>query len=592
MNKKEYIKSIVKGPKESFGTNPKDPWSAKANIAESGLLDRFLKSKGIDPRFVSTDSKISHSKSGEFIKWKKDRFLLNSSFNEQMDGQGGTTERQMRLNKRKAAQDVIPTPPGPGSHNEEVEIDEASSAAQQAAIAISMKKRGIKPKNEEVELEEDHVAIAMGKQLDDEGSMALNQLDMMERAVRNLRLVIKDPTMQLPAWVQSKITLAADYMDTVAHYMSSRNEDGMNESSYSAKPVDRSPTKRELERKIKPPKSEYERKVEKYLKKKYAKEEVEINEGMLKKVVASAALAAAAASPHAHAQEKEPTQHASNPHLVAHVEHEGKVHRFDLEKMFKSHEHAREHMSDALKRHGMTNHIMHITNKSKESELPTYAAKHKDYMDKTPAVQKVTHGNYSDNSPAVGKHSSKNYMSTESVQDKLHAKHQELRKKSGLPHPDYYKELKATYDLPDEERFKKAAELKKKYGLKEDMYQDTYAATQTVSDGGNTPDDVVMKKERSKSARIIKSIYKKKQMKEDIYDHEKDDKSIETPGKKPKITKVDKDVGSISSTPQAFAVMQGGKTLTGQARDTIEIDPLLRVRPGQVEPTVKKAEKK
>ena len=54
-----------------------------------------------------------------------------------------------------------------------------------------------------------------------------------------------------------------------------------------------------------------------------------------------------------------------------------------------------------------------------------------------------------------------------SVQDKLHKRHQELRKKSGLPDPDYYKELKATYDLPDEERYAKAAELKKKYQVKE-----------------------------------------------------------------------------------------------------------------------------
>ena len=56
-----------------------------------------------------------------------------------------------------------------------------------------------------------------------------------------------------------------------------------------------------------------------------------------------------------------------------------------------------------------------------------------------------------------------------SVQDRLHRRHQELRKKSGLPNPDYYKELRATYDLPDEERYAKAAELKKKYNVKESI---------------------------------------------------------------------------------------------------------------------------
>jgi hypothetical protein len=50
-----------------------------------------------------------------------------------------------------------------------------------------------------------------------------------------------------------------------------------------------------------------------------------------------------------------------------------------------------------------------------------------------------------------------------SAQDRLHKRHQELRKKSGLPDPDYYKELKASYDLPDSERYSKQKEIKQKY---------------------------------------------------------------------------------------------------------------------------------
>lgn len=54
-----------------------------------------------------------------------------------------------------------------------------------------------------------------------------------------------------------------------------------------------------------------------------------------------------------------------------------------------------------------------------------------------------------------------------SVQDKLYQRHQELRKKSGLPNPNYYKELKATFDLPDEERQVAVAAIKKKYKVNE-----------------------------------------------------------------------------------------------------------------------------
>ena len=96
--------------------------------------------------------------------------------------------------------------------------------------AVGMKmKGGRKVPNcvpEEVELDENHIAIAMGKMLDDEGSMVLNQLDDIERCSKMIRDYIgNDYEKQLPAWVQSKVTLAADYINTVGTYLSSKNED-------------------------------------------------------------------------------------------------------------------------------------------------------------------------------------------------------------------------------------------------------------------------------------------------------------------------------------------------------------------------------
>lgn len=91
------------------------------------------------------------------------------------------------------------------------------------------------------------------------------------------------------------------------------------------------------------------------------------------------------------------------------------------------------------------------------------------------------------------------------------------------------------------------------------------------------------KKEMSKSARIIKSIYKRLNMKEETYDHEKDDKSSEVKpyGKAPKINTLDKK-GTLGDTkPEARVVMKGGTTLTGQPRDMVEIDPSMKQRPGQ-----------
>lgn len=66
------------------------------------------------------------------------------------------------------------------------------------------------------------------------------------------------------------------------------------------------------------------------------------------------------------------------------------------------------------------------------------------------------------------------------------------------------------------------------------------------------------RKKNMKSARIIKSIYKKKGKNESMYDWEKDDK-----GEK----------------PNAKITLQGGTTMTGKPRDTVEIEPVLKTRP-------------
>jgi hypothetical protein len=67
------------------------------------------------------------------------------------------------------------------------------------------------------------------------------------------------------------------------------------------------------------------------------------------------------------------------------------------------------------------------------------------------------------------------------------------------------------------------------------------------------------RKKNMKSARIIKSIYKNKGKNESMYDWEKTDKG--------------------GKTPTAKIVLQGGTTMTGQPRDTVEIEPVLKTRP-------------
>lgn len=70
-------------------------------------------------------------------------------------------------------------------------------------------------------LNEDHKEVESGKRKDEEGYMARVELDTIDRAVNHLKKAIKKGDQQLPAWVQSKITKAADYIDTAADYLTS-----------------------------------------------------------------------------------------------------------------------------------------------------------------------------------------------------------------------------------------------------------------------------------------------------------------------------------------------------------------------------------
>jgi len=90
---------------------------------------------------------------------------------------------------------------------------------------LKMEKQLKKKWEDGKKMNENHIDVAMGRELDDEGSMIMNQLDELEHYCDMLRQVVTSPTMQVPAWVQSKITLATDYLNSAAMYMSSKNEE-------------------------------------------------------------------------------------------------------------------------------------------------------------------------------------------------------------------------------------------------------------------------------------------------------------------------------------------------------------------------------
>ena len=163
---KDIVKRNPEPAKGKFGINPMDPWSIKSGIAEA------------------TD--------------KKDQVILNIPL----------LIRVLELAR------------------EDIKTDMDLHRVVEKLIQI--RNKGVltmKDYNTIAHIKENHIAIAMGRMLDDEGSMVLDQLDQLQRACNMIRTHIgKDTTKQLPAWVQSKITLATDYVDTAGNYLSSKNE--------------------------------------------------------------------------------------------------------------------------------------------------------------------------------------------------------------------------------------------------------------------------------------------------------------------------------------------------------------------------------
>jgi hypothetical protein len=113
--------------------------------------------------------------------------------------------------------------------------------------------------------------------------------------------------------------------------------------------------------------------------------------------------------------------------------------------------------------------------------------------------------------------------------------------------------------------------------MREDNINDPQSATQAPFDAATCPNDVAPPK-KTRAAKMVKEIYAKHRLKEDMYDWEKDDKSTKPYGKAPKAQKVDGVNELGDKKPAARMVLTGGKTLTGQTRDTVEIDPMMKNR--------------
>ena len=492
-SKKDVIKDVVKptsiSPRSSF-TDPNEPWSAKANVAEnitsarSNLLQQFYKSKGWNVNYISKNKKVSQSKTGDFIIWKRDHGIYEEDQIDEVSNEllgryktaagqqasnldkAGGRENIQKANKRfsgivKATKKQFANDEKPVAESfrpmDEPRYD-LSIAARQKRADNAAKAKKEEPKKEQPKKQ--GVAEAKDEgEYDYEGAMAKTQLQTICRNAEALKDMLDDDE-NLPEWVQAKITKAEDYITTSLDYLKSTDE---------------------------------------------LEEEINLDEALSKNSTAYNFI--------------HDFVHSDNP-------------KFDRKSKA-------QRMQMALAAY----YAMQKRSRTKNEEVEPIEELNKDtlysYVNKSEKDQDKQF-------TTIGK----------ALKNKIDAKsgnaagHKFTRRSLGI----------------------NRAEKR----LEQEGVGDPQAATQSPADGANGGEEVAPRKTTKK---IVKEFYAlARKVQEDMYDWEKDDKAAKPYGKKPSVKKYDGVENIGDNKPNARLILKGGKTLTGEPRDTVEIDPMMNNR--------------
>ena len=214
-SKKSVIKDVIKptsiSPKSSF-TDPNDPWSAKANVAEnitsnrSELLKQFYKSKGWNVNYITKNKRVSQSKTRDYDKWKRDHGIYE-------DDQIDEVSNELLGRYKSAAGNQASALDKAGGRENIQKANKRFSGIVKATkkqFANDDKKQGVSEAKDAGEY-------------DYEGAMAKTQLQTICRNAEALKDMLDDDE-NLPEWVQAKITKAEDYITTSLDYLKSTDE--------------------------------------------------------------------------------------------------------------------------------------------------------------------------------------------------------------------------------------------------------------------------------------------------------------------------------------------------------------------------------
>ena len=588
------LKLIVRGEKKpTFGTDPNDPWSVRAGITESerGELHAYLKSRGINPEFVSKDTKISHAKSSEFHKWRRDHQFddpinyVSTTVADRMKTQRAQTEEVESIDEKN-----VPTSPEKWARAK-------AQAKSKFAVYPSAYANGWASKK--------YKAMGGGWKSVSEESEQTDELtsEAWDNSATKIKKSLRGGTYNAkPTALEKFRAAAADRAkkhDDAEKEMKARHAAGKEDMKGSIDRLEKQLNKEETINEVSS--SEVQHHFDNWTNSEHAPYNSDAGDD--NKVHQSALRYLRSTNVPKENHEK----------MAMHIAH--KFHGSGID------EASGISKTKETSFHKKLDTLVHNTFGKRKDELKM---KEEVITEKNDSHTHAAH--YED--PKTGEWTGMNLLVAKDDEDAIRQANEKCKEGCRLTKVERHTTVKEEEEQIDELKKstvfswlkqqpvvpeKKPGMSRKDHNQKiktrdkswnraldrlagykptsEDVFQDTQAATQTPFDMGTQADDreptYSKKKEMSKSARMIKSLYKKHRMvKEDLYDHEKEDKSVATYGKKPKVEKQDA-YGDENS--QAAMILKGGTTLTGQPRDTLEIDPVMRkpVRPDSKDSKIK-----
>jgi len=557
-----------------LGVNPSDPWSAKAGITE-GALEQYLMSRGVNPNFISTQMKISHAKSTAFLKWKQNH--VESV--EYVDEAGRCWSGYKPVPGKKAFSPGSCAKEEKGSQTteltpEEVEVDEMSSMSMAGLRHATTFNKGATAHHAlaghvTVGRTDKHTGMTHVTGVKDNKTYQVRMHTLRAHPIGE----DADPVKQVKTTALDKFRAAStertkkhndiqknqskdgsgmsSAIDRLAKRMGEEVEELVEETlkntNYKGISVD--------SKKFKPSKSLRAQNPE------YGKD-YHIFKGVIKKPRGNDKNFVVHNNGHMDIEFKYPDHTADEKEAI--------MHHLRSNKKLKE-----EASQDAENKfHAKLDKLVHKTFGKRKSEM-----KMKEEVEQIDEISKSTLTSYKDKSSASLKNAQTNRDAAE----------------HGKQMSKGFADLHAKSDATVKKRVKGLiGYMQRKQGMKPTS-EDVGDAKAAVNADGlpNASLEPVSekKKQMTKSARMIKALYKKKGMvKEDMFDSEKEDKSVATYGKKPKMSTTSKMSNLGDNKPEAASVLSGGTTLTGQKRDMLEIDPAMRNRPGQ--PDITKDTKK